>query len=303
VSRQESPPADPRVAVVIVHYRRPTLLRATLEALAAQTLRPQQVTVVDNGDGSDCADLAEEYGARLVVMNRNAGYAAAANAGVACRPRDADALLIMSHECVLAPTALAQLSSTLASDPTIGAVGPLLGYLDTPDRVWSAGGGVGRRSGRPFHLLNAMSMSDSQHTGAVDVAWLDGACLLVRAEAADATGPMGEWWFLYVEELDWLTRMHQAGWRIVCDRAATARQEPGMTPPYLEARNLSRLFAQRKQVVHMLLLVIDQMYVSIRSLCTGSGWEATARMVGWWHGITGRLDLGRVDQRRSTSRP
>jgi GT2 family glycosyltransferase len=282
------------VAVVIVHYRRPDLLRATLEGLAAQTLRPQCVTVVDNGDGSECAEVVEEFGVEALSMGSNAGYAAAA-------PEGLEAVLIMSHECLLAPDALDRMTTTLRSEASIGAVGPLLGRLDARDEVWSAGGSTGRRTARPFHLLTGMSVAAAQRTGVVDVGWLDGACLLVRPEAAASVAPMGEWWFLYVEELDWLTRMRDAGWRVVCDRRAMAWQDPGMTPPYLEARNLTRWFLRRRAMLPLLMLVLDQARASVRALLTGSAWEARARALGGWHAVTGRLDLGYALRRRSAA--
>lgn len=288
------------MSVVIVHFHQPDALRATLKALSEQTLRPYRTTVVDNGDGSDCAELVREYGAELLIMNQNAGFAAAVNSGVTHLSPGVDAVLIMSHECQLAPESLERMFATMEEDPSIGAVGPLLGYIDKPDRVWSAGGSFGRRRRRPFHLLSGNDLLEVTPPAVIDVGWLDGACLLVRFQAAQSIGPMREWWFLYVEEVEWLSRMPAAGWRVVCDRGAVAWQEPGMTPPYLEARNLARWFAQRGQILPLLLFLGDQVWTALKALVTGSPWEARARTLGVCHALTGRLDVGQAGRRRST---
>jgi GT2 family glycosyltransferase len=49
--------------------------------------------------------------------------------------------------------------------------------------------------------------------GWLPIAHAIGAVLLVRAEAAAATGPLDERFFLYLEETEWQRRMAAEGWR------------------------------------------------------------------------------------------
>jgi GT2 family glycosyltransferase len=45
--------------------------------------------------------------------------------------------------------------------------------------------------------------------------WLSAAALLVRREAADAVGLFDESFFMFGEEVDWLTRFRRAGWSVL----------------------------------------------------------------------------------------
>ena len=80
------------ISVIIPAYNRATLLPATLDAVLAQTLPPDEVIVVDDGSIDDTAAVARGYAPRvrcLTIANggdlvaRNAGMAAARGSHVA----------------------------------------------------------------------------------------------------------------------------------------------------------------------------------------------------------------------------
>jgi N-acetylglucosaminyl-diphospho-decaprenol L-rhamnosyltransferase len=47
------------------------------------------------------------------------------------------------------------------------------------------------------------------------VDWVYGPALLVRREAADAVGLFDEDFFMFSEEVDWMTRFRRAGWSVL----------------------------------------------------------------------------------------
>lgn len=59
-------PAMLRVSVVIPSLNDAVMLRACLQALAAQTRQPDEIVVVDNGSTDDTARIARDAGARVV---------------------------------------------------------------------------------------------------------------------------------------------------------------------------------------------------------------------------------------------
>lgn len=76
------------VSVVIPAYRATATIAEAIESVAAQTLRPQEVIVVDDASGDGTADcvkaLAPHYEAgwlRLLALEQNEGAASARNAG------------------------------------------------------------------------------------------------------------------------------------------------------------------------------------------------------------------------------
>lgn len=74
----------PSFTVVIPTHRRPALLRQALESVAAQTLPPEQVVVVDDvGDEETRAVVMDFPGCEYAVGDRGRGGAGARNAGAA----------------------------------------------------------------------------------------------------------------------------------------------------------------------------------------------------------------------------
>ena len=72
------------VDVVIPNYQGEHLLDACLAAVAAQTLQPARVIVVDDGstDASQ-AVVARHAGVEWLALRENRGFPAAVNAGIA----------------------------------------------------------------------------------------------------------------------------------------------------------------------------------------------------------------------------
>ena len=62
-------------------------------------------------------------------------------------------------------------------------------------------------------VLNPLYRGDFAHDKLAEVDWLYGPALLVRREAVDAVGLFDEDFFMFSEEVDWLTRFRRAGWK------------------------------------------------------------------------------------------
>ena len=69
-----------RCAAIVPHWNRGDLLKTALSSFAAQPF--DEVIVVDNGSTDDSVALAEGWGARVVCLDRNLGFAAAVNRGI-----------------------------------------------------------------------------------------------------------------------------------------------------------------------------------------------------------------------------
>jgi glycosyltransferase involved in cell wall biosynthesis len=71
------------ISVVVPTFNRADLLPFTLEAVFAQTRRPDEIIVVDDGSTDDTSRILQHYGSRLTVVHQvNSGDLAARNAGV-----------------------------------------------------------------------------------------------------------------------------------------------------------------------------------------------------------------------------
>jgi GT2 family glycosyltransferase len=63
--------------------------------------------------------------------------------------------------------------------------------------------------------LNPLYRGDFDHDHVAEVDWLFAPALLVRREAADAVGLFDEDFFMFSEEVDWMTRFRRAGWKVL----------------------------------------------------------------------------------------
>jgi GT2 family glycosyltransferase len=221
------------------HCRFPSVIE-TVSSLLAAGVVPSSLVVVDNSEDLSTAEQLRQAlpaESHLIVIP-NDGYAAALNRGLRqvleMDPKTAS-VLVATHEVLLGPDCLKFLQSTLSSDPSIGAVGPILFDLDSasdPPRPWSAGGTLSPILRIPDHNRTVPSPPRP-----VSVPWLDGALCLYRIEAL-AQIQFWEGFFMYYEELDHHLRLQKAGFRVVLDPSATAWQSSAGIPPFYDGRNL-----------------------------------------------------------------
>lgn len=115
-----------RASVVIPNRNRSQLLEQALASVAAQTIPPARVVVVDNGSTDDSAGVARRAGAQVVQLPDNRGFAAAVNAGV--RECEEEWVLILNNDAELGPACLEALLETAARRQAACAAPRLLSY-------------------------------------------------------------------------------------------------------------------------------------------------------------------------------
>jgi len=114
----------PSVAAIIPTWNRADLVRSLLGNLRAQTRRPEQIIVVDNGSRDDTQAAAREFAAELIAFPENRGFAQAVNAGV--RSAGTDWILILNNDVVLEDTWLERLLASAERENAAFAAGKLL---------------------------------------------------------------------------------------------------------------------------------------------------------------------------------
>lgn len=108
------------VAVIIPVYNSSRMLGETLLALSAGTRLPDELIVVDDGSTDDSASIAESYGARVVVMPRNAGPGACRNQGALLS--HSELLIFLDADTCVHPTTIEQITDRLVSRPDLTGV-------------------------------------------------------------------------------------------------------------------------------------------------------------------------------------
>jgi GT2 family glycosyltransferase len=289
---------------VVLAYHPGELLGRTLDALSSSTVRPDQVLVVDNAAGDEqlAALVDARAGVETVLAEDNRGYGYGMNLGASIRTPNArrEFILFLTHECLVESEAIREMLSLARSDPSIGAVGPLLARSDKVKEIWSAGGELKSPLKGPVHRMGGQSLMPRLEAHCLAADWLDGAALMVREAAFRAIGGFSEDYFLYWEDVDLCQRLVDAGWTTVVAPRALAWQEPGMMSPYLDGRNSLRYYYGRKAWLAAGLALTRQVLLSIRSLLgrdqssAGRLHLVAARWRGVWDSLSGALDERRA---------
>ena len=133
------------VALVIPNHNGARWLPGLLESVAAQTVTPAEVLVVDDGSTDGSAELVAGYDwVRVLALEGNGGFARTANAGIAAV--SAEAVALVNTDVVLAPDWLERAVAALEGDRGAAAVATKLVDLEDPAILYSAGD-VLRRDG------------------------------------------------------------------------------------------------------------------------------------------------------------
>lgn len=216
-------PTKPLSVIVVTHNHAAYLARCLDSLIPPVAALGGEVIVVDNCSDDDSAAIAGQYREiRLCINQHRRGFAANSNYGMA--QAAGRYLLLLNPDTEVLPGALENLIGFMDNHPRVGLCGAQLLFPDgqiqpSPRRFPTLGSFIARRT--PLRMFMQNSRFNQQHLllnldhsqpQAVD--WLLGACLFVRRQALEEVGPLDEGYFLYVEDIDWAKRMHQAGWQV-----------------------------------------------------------------------------------------
>jgi GT2 family glycosyltransferase len=241
--------------IIIVSYNTRADLVACLRSLkTAAPRRPHTITVVDNASTDDSVDAVrtEFKTVQIIEMGRNAGFAAANNAGI--RASSSPLVLLLNSDTLVPAGALDILCERLEATGA-AAAGPRL--LDTDGRPeiswgpmlnpWSEWIQSRRVAAARSTLPQARRRVDGLTSVERRVDWVSGACLLVRRDAALSAGLLDERYFMYEEDVDFCAALRQQGGSILFTPASTVihiggrsrSKAPRQKPSHYDASHLA----------------------------------------------------------------
>jgi len=233
------------VSIVVVTYNSAEHIGRCLAAVGDGA----EVVVVDNASLDGSAELMRRDFPYVNVIEqlRNRGFGAAANVGAAATSNRW--ILLLNPDAWPLDDAVERLVEFAERQPRLGAAGPVLFNLEGGRKrstlkpplspaalaVWAAfpsavSGvyGVWRRVTARF-----------RRTGVGDAEFLQGAALLVRAEAFAQVGGFDESFFMFGEDADLCARIREAGWSVaLCPSARFVHVGSGSTR--LQAERMDR---------------------------------------------------------------
>ena len=254
-----APDAEPRVAVVIVTYNSAAVLGGCLDSLVEQEVSISSVVVADNASHDDSVAIARQatdLPIQTVQVGRNAGYAAAINAGMAqVRLDQVDAVFVTNPDCRLRPGALRRLCDALwepgrgIAIPRVlnpgGSLQPSLRRAPTVGRAWAEallGGSLAGRLG----TLGELVMDPREYERAGSTSWGTGAAMLLSTQTIRDVGPWDESFFLYSEETEYSLRAR--------DRGHTTWYEPAAVVEHIGGEGAANAALSALMVVNKVIL-------------------------------------------------
>jgi GT2 family glycosyltransferase len=211
--------AQPDVSVVVVTWNAMPWLEECLESV-----RGRDTIVVDHGSTDGTLEFVRERFPEVRVIEQgNKGMGGGNNAGM--RAADGRYFFLLNADAWVEEDGLDKLVAFADGHPEAAVVGPRLvnpdGTLQRSARgeptLWRLATEYLfiRKLAPRSRRLNAHYRGDFDHDRAEEVEWLYGPALLVRRDAADAVGLFDEDFFMFSEEVDWMTRFRRAGWTVL----------------------------------------------------------------------------------------
>ncbi|MFH5805802.1 glycosyltransferase family 2 protein [Alienimonas sp. DA493] len=220
----------PTVSVLIPSFRRPETLRRCLDALTRQTVAPDEVLVVWQGDDAATRDAAENFSDALPVraLHRpEPGIVPAENAALAAATGEVIALI---DDDALAPPDWLAKHLAFYADPSVGAVGgPAVNHADGTTLPTRAVEPVGRltAAGR-LHGNMYDHPATWRERPPTDVDHLVGYNMSLRRAAFDRFEErLRPYWQLF--ELDACLQVAANGYRVVFDYSNVVDHHPTNT--------------------------------------------------------------------------
>ncbi len=244
------------VVAAVVHYADREATSACLASLAAGTVVPELVMVIDNqGDVDEAVEAGWQasFGGipetKLEVLrpSANLGYAGAGAEG-ASRALDAGAdwFWLVNNDVHVQPTCLAELLDAGGRHPRAGLLSPLI--RESSGRIWFAGGTVDRRTLTVHHETKAPMGDEAVPTGlATGCAVLASTAMMRECGLPDAS------LFMYFEDVEWTWRQARGGWAallapraVVCHDVARCGRRRVFSPVAVYYMTRNRLVLGRR---------------------------------------------------------
>jgi len=205
------------LSIVIPTHHRSDLLRRCLATVQQHAPPGTEIIVVDDASPQKCASrVALEFsGVRIIRLERQRGFAGAANAGIRA---SRGGIVEMLNDDTEVQAGWADAALARFGDSTIGAVAPLVLAWPHGDTIDSAGdnyyfGGVAQKRGHRQPLR-------AEFLQPCPVFGVSASAGFYRRAALEQAGLFPESFGSYFEDVDLACRLQRGGWRAMYEPAS-----------------------------------------------------------------------------------
>jgi GT2 family glycosyltransferase len=241
--------AEPRVSVVVLTYNNLAFTEACLSSIELYSdYGDLELIVVDNASNDGSAEWLRQWASspspsghrrRLILNERNLGFAAGNNVGLAAAT--GELLVMLNNDTYVTPGWVRTLCAHLRRDPSLGLVGPVtnnigneakidIAYEDMPGMIAAAGAYTRAHCGERLPIRTAAFF-----------------CVAMRREVHERVGGLDEAFGVgFFEDDDYCRRVEQAGWSIACAEDVFVHHHLSASFDALKAEAKRALFEKNK---------------------------------------------------------
>lgn len=206
--------ASPRVSVVILCHNHWAVTRDCLESVIVYSDYPDlEIVVVDNASSDETRQNLPLYEARdrrirLVLNNRNLGFAGGNNTGI--RAASGDYVILLNNDTVVTPGWVRGLIRPLCRDPQTGLAGPLTNSIGNEQKLRTAYDNMQEMAAE---ALRAARRYPRRRFATGNLAFF---CVAIARRVIDAVGLLDEDFGMgFFEDDDYCRRARAAGFKLV----------------------------------------------------------------------------------------
>jgi GT2 family glycosyltransferase len=208
----------PELSIIILNYNTRALLEECLKSVFNFTVGiTYEIIIVDNASHDDSLKFINTFitknksaHVKLIKNTDNFGFAKANNIGI--KSAEGKYILLLNSDTLLEEDAFSRLLKLATEKSDFGIAGPKLLNADNSVQPSTA----------PFYtlLVTAFSLfrgdkylrrSPEKQT---QVDWISGSCFLINRKLIEKIGLLDEHFFMYIEEMEFCYRAHQAGFSV-----------------------------------------------------------------------------------------
>jgi GT2 family glycosyltransferase len=202
-------PENSLISIIVVNWNGKNLLDDCLGSIFNQTIKPDEVILVDNGSTDGSPDYVTEYfpQVKLIRLKENKGFCGGNNIGF--KYASGNFIALLNNDTLVSPPWLEELLQAMKADDRIGLCASCMlnyfnpGYIDTAGDGYDVCGiGFKIGNGRPINKHNRPGRVFGACAGAV----------LLRRSMIDEIGLFDEDFFAVGEDIDLCFRAKLSGY-------------------------------------------------------------------------------------------
>lgn len=217
---------NPELSIIVVHFKNPGLLRLCLSSIKSTIgALEHEIIVVDSMTGREARDLIKEQfpEVKFLPFQKNIGYGRGVNEGI--KIAKGDYLLILNHDIIFNPGAIAGMLKFLKNNKDIGILGPKVlnfnnSHQKTYFRYYTPLTIVLRRTFLGNlnifkKVLGDFLMLETNPNKIQTPDWIMGSIMMLPRKVIEKVGLMDNRFFMYFEDVDWCRRVWHNGYKVV----------------------------------------------------------------------------------------